>query len=198
MLWILTLLVVYIAFILIEPQFNPPLFNNEGFSLSESKDFVCLVDTNTTITRLYYNDTISNASSQLKHCGKCGNCSTLNDIQIYNTTQQTLKITVTYCAVLSVVLGRSASNWCLNAIRFTPKCQECWIDNIMCDKQKCLMTCILYKLFGRGEFKNGLDPCLNCDESLCGPTFMKCAGANRRRCGIVSDIDRPESEVCDL
>ena len=43
-----------------------------------------------------------------------------------------------------------------------------------------------------------LSPCLACDEHFCGPEFLTCAGANRRRVGIVSDLQRHEEvELCD-
>jgi hypothetical protein len=49
---------------------------------------------------------------------------------------------------------------------------------------------------GGGASKK-LNRCTNCDEKRCGPAFVKCAGANRRRSGIVSDIDRDlDQEVC--
>ena len=42
-----------------------------------------------------------------------------------------------------------------------------------------------------------LDPCIACDEKLCGPAFLECAGANRRRAGVISDIERDlQNEVC--
>ena len=34
------------------------------------------------------------------------------------------------------------------------------------------------------------------DEERCGPAFLACAGANRRRAGIVSDIQRDDRELC--
>jgi len=42
----------------------------------------------------------------------------------------------------------------------------------------------------------GNKACLKCDEMNCGPEFIKCAGANRRSSGIISDIERSESEHC--
>ena len=41
-----------------------------------------------------------------------------------------------------------------------------------------------------------LTKCLECDEKRCGPAFIRCAGANRRRSGIQSDIERNYSHVC--
>ena len=37
-----------------------------------------------------------------------------------------------------------------------------------------------------------------CDELHCGPEFIRCAGANRRSSGIVSDIARPGQQVCPV
>ena len=37
-----------------------------------------------------------------------------------------------------------------------------------------------------------------CDELHCGPEFIRCAGANRRSSGIVSDIGRPGQQVCPV
>ena len=34
-----------------------------------------------------------------------------------------------------------------------------------------------------------------CDEVQCGPAFVACAGATRRRAGIDSDIPRPATQV---
>jgi len=35
------------------------------------------------------------------------------------------------------------------------------------------------------------------DEKLCGPVFLKCAGANRRTLGVETDIEREEEQICD-
>ena len=41
-----------------------------------------------------------------------------------------------------------------------------------------------------------LNSCLQCDEDKCGPAFKKCAGANRRRSCIASDIFRDKDTIC--
>ena len=55
-------------------------------------------------------------------------------------------------------------------------------------------------LFGsvdKTEDSRALTPCTECDEKMCGPDFITCAGANRRRSGILSDLQRNEDvEVC--
>ena len=48
-----------------------------------------------------------------------------------------------------------------------------------------------------GEESQELNRCTFCDERRCGIAFVECAGANRRRSGILSDIERDlEQEVC--
>ena len=42
-----------------------------------------------------------------------------------------------------------------------------------------------------------LNACLQCDEDMCGPAFKKCAGANRRRSCIPSDIMRDITLICE-
>jgi hypothetical protein len=41
-----------------------------------------------------------------------------------------------------------------------------------------------------------LNDCIRCDEQMCGPEFAQCAGANRRRAGMLTDINRPERLMC--
>ena len=69
----------------------------------------------------------------------------------------------------------------------------------MCDLRYCLFTCMWQGMWQSVDSApNGqLNQCTHCDEVRCGPAFVQCAGANRRRCGILSDIDRDaELEVC--
>ena len=39
---------------------------------------------------------------------------------------------------------------------------------------------------------------MQCDELLCGSAFVTCAGANRRRLGITTDIGRGGAELCNV
>ena len=66
----------------------------------------------------------------------------------------------------------------------------------MCTMEKCTPTCVKCKLGLGCPQEDGLNACLRCDEDLCGPAFKKCAGANRRRSGIVSDIVRNDTSIC--
>jgi hypothetical protein len=65
--------------------------------------------------------------------------------------------------------------------------------------KKCVFTCVKMLIFGgsNNDDSGELNDCLKCDERRCGPAYIECAGANRRRSGIVSDIGRDEgAEVC--
>ena len=82
--------------------------------------------------------------------------------------------------------------------------QTCWKNNIQCTISHCKFTCLKARLLATpNNIKNETDgtlklnDCLECDERLCGPKFLECAGANRRRVGIVSDIKRDEEEQCN-
>ena len=138
------------------------------------------------------------------HCGECGGCSSARDLQIYNETRLTLTKSATRCALRVFFGGSSAVTRCFDqAIGFSAACTPCWVDNVLCDQRKCLFTCLWGLLRGeennRDDAPSELSACLKCDERLCGPAFIRCAGANRRRSGITSDIMRStDQEMCRL
>jgi hypothetical protein len=140
------------------------------------------------------------------HCGGCGKCSNPIDVAIYDNTRTTLFAASTTCAKRALIWGRVTASNCLeDAVGFTDECNDCWVENIICDLRRCIFTCLLYGMFGDVDKGSGggggttLNACTRCDERRCGPAFIACAGANRRRCGIVSDISRNEqTEVCQL
>ena len=129
-------------------------------------------------------------------------CSDDTDIDVYRATAQTLTATTTKCALKVFTSGRAGATECMaQTVGFTPACVPCWVENIVCDQSACLFTC-LWSIV-RGEKNNRdlssaeLSACLKCDEVLCGPAFITCAGANRRRLGITSDIGRSNAELCN-
>ena len=135
-------------------------------------------------------------------CGECGQCSNAHDIQLYEDTAQTLTVSTTSCGIKAVFGGREASTSCMrDAVNLTSGCTDCWVDNIICDLSKCVFTCLLFRM-GWGGSNNASDgegelsKCLFCDERRCGPAFLHCSGANRRRSGLPSDIERNISHVC--
>jgi hypothetical protein len=150
------------------------------------------------------NASAANASTEntlIAHCGTCGACSNPNDIKIYDDTKDTLFKDTVVCAKKALILGRITSTQCMKeTVGFTPECTDCWVENIMCDLRLCVFICLWHSMFFKvesGGDSKQLNRCTNCDEKRCGPAFIKCAGANRRRTGIISDIDRDEDEeVC--
>lgn len=145
----------------------------------------------------------TNTRSFVAHCGDCGSCSNPHDINIYNVTRETLFQDTTNCAKKALIWGRKTATKCLNEeVSFTKGCTDCWVENILCDLRKCIFTCMLYGLFSQvdgvgASHSTALNPCTTCDEKRCGPAFLKCAGANRRRSHIVSDIERnATTELC--
>jgi len=78
----------------------------------------------------------------------------------------------------------------------------------LCTIKNCVFTCLKSKLLANEHNLSKVDnnkdedsdvelnACLECDEKMCGPDFLQCAGANRRRLGIVSDIKRHNEEQC--
>lgn len=146
---------------------------------------------------------IDNATTKIAHCGECGSCSNLNDIGIYKSTTQTLYQNARICTYRFLVGGRRGMKRCmLKRTTLTPACLDCWVDNMLCDWQLCVFLCLRSSISMMVDrFRNAghhdMNPCLQCDEKRCGPAFIKCAGANRRRCGIISDINRDvDNEVC--
>lgn len=146
---------------------------------------------------------MGNTTTKIAHCGGCGSCSNVNDIGIYKRTTQTLYQNAKICTYRFLIGGRRGMKRCMTKrTTFTPACLDCWVDNMMCDWQLCVFVCLKYSISMMVDrFRNAghhdLNPCLQCDEKRCGPAFLKCAGANRRRCGIISDINRDvDHEVC--
>ena len=136
------------------------------------------------------------------HQGRCGTCSTLQDLAAYLATPD-LTTPARQCARR---LGLARKKSCYEEkIGFTPYCAESWAYNARHTKKACLGTCIsdyglLNLLFHRYEGENvtgsgKLRPCLQCDEDNSGPGFKYSAGRTRRNSGIESAIPRPEQDV---
>jgi hypothetical protein len=154
----------------------------------------------------FENKTVALASGPntvIAHCETCGACSNPHDVRIYDETKDNLTDTTIDCAKRSLIWGRRTAGKCMERrVGFTPPCQKCWVENILCDLRYCLFSCVWYKTFGGHNSQSAdgtreLNPCTLCDEKRCGPEFIQCAGANRRRSGIISDIERDvDNEVC--
>lgn len=161
----------------------------------------------TTITSTI-DEGLLNDKDHIINCGHCGKCSNQSDIQIYNETRDTLTGLTTECTKGGLYRGRDMNyvKKCLEeASGLSGSCVDCWVINVNCNWEFCFRTCIKHKvapfrwlpsLYHRAH-ESPIDPCLECDERMCGPLFIECAGANRRRVGVVSDIQRnADLEIC--
>jgi hypothetical protein len=172
---------------------------NNSNSNSSSNNNNIMGHTNDTTTT-----TTTTTTTIIAHCGDCGQCSNPQDVAIYDATKNTLLETSIYCAKRALLWGRKTTSKCLEEmVGFTSGCNECWVENIMCDLRYCVFICFWHAIFSQlvsGEDDNApeaLNRCTLCDERRCGPQFITCAGVNRRRSGILSDIERDEQlEVC--
>ena len=144
-------------------------------------------------------------SSKVLNCGPCGRCSNPHDIRIYRETRLTLTDIMTRCAAAEFLYGRDAGDSGACLVResgLTAACAECWAEDYRCDQRHCWATCVKGRFLPflpawRRWDAGPLDHCLACDERFCGPDFLECAGANRHRVGVLSDIERDvEREVC--
>jgi len=131
------------------------------------------------------------------HGGTCGACSNNVDLDVYRQTRQTMSLLAYKCMVKYLYDSEQAAHECFQVTGLTNGCSRCWIDNMKCTASSCLLKCIWHNVINNLPWtaNTTLNPCIQCDEELCGPAFVQCAGANRRRAGIVSDITRPHFDV---
>merc|ERR1719330_370674 len=191
-----------------------------------SGDFSCpYVCANTPggLTTLTREDALASAEvSEIIHCGSCSTCSAPEDVVVL--AQSRAWIT----EVMGSIAGDFSAPWghkdvtrlendlTAAGMNFSmtradgrtdrPTCMQCWSDNIMCTRKSCSDVCWI-KFFDPSNPPSDIencDPldfhckCLKCDEEYCGPAFIKCAGANRRSTGIISDISRPGPQQCPI
>ena len=166
-------------------------------------------------------DTVSGSDLNLQeqrvvHCGSCGMCSTEADLQVYHSTAFTLKKDIMQCSMKGLYGGRKLVSSCIDdRVHFSKGCRDCWVSSAMCALKNCLFSCMKSTFFSRGglfsdlkgkgnsnEKENGtsdetLNSCLMCAEAMCDGEFLKCAGTNRRRSGIITDIARDDTQVCN-
>lgn len=145
------------------------------------------------VTYLSYNpayvmDVGTNETCGTLHCGPCGACSTQHDYDVYVNTSQTLTGDARTCALWGLFGGDEQG--CLEQTGLSANCTKCWVQNMGCTKRHCLFPC-MWELYPRGR-------CLECDEYHCADEFLQCAGMSRRRAGVVSDIRRSDTEMCQL
>ena len=159
---------------------------------------VCAIDATTgawhTTTRQQVDE--SGGDLRVLHCGACGACSSPSDMMVLWQTKDYITTKMTKCSIkfsMPKILGGTHNlddlKRCLREENITfddavtfgkggPTCMDCWTDNIECDAVHCKLECI--RKFFDPTNDGKYEECLKCDETHCGPGFIRCAGANRR------------------
>jgi len=147
-------------------------------------------------------DQAAAAGFTVTHQGRCGSCSTLEDLAVYLAVPD-LVTPARRCARKSGLVRKAE---CFEkTIGFTQSCAETWAWNAQNTRRKCKWICLSdYGLFNllfhrypgpNVDESGGLRPCLQCDEDRSGPGFKYSAGRTRRNSGIESAIARPKLEI---
>ena len=141
------------------------------------------------------------ADFQLIHCGYCGECSNWNDLSIQWTTRTFLAEVTKKCAQKSLFGDREDVKQCNMdpPVGFTEGCAECWTVDELCAKSNCFWIFLQSTMINAvSDYRVQLHDITSatCDEALCGPEFVPCSGATRRRMNIKSDIERPLYQQC--
>jgi hypothetical protein len=107
----------------------------------------------------------SSDNALIAHCGACGQCSTIHDMNVVKSTTKTLTKDSTRCATIGLLTGNQklVSRCMESLVGFTSSCQKCWVDNIACSLSSCKFSC-MKSLFILKEAANSdgrqLNPCL--------------------------------------
>jgi len=129
------------------------------------------------------------AGAQITHRGRCGACSSLEDLAAY-IERRDLNRAGRLCGIRGT-FGDKTQLSCLKNLGFTDACAQIWSFNIDNTRSECMRTCTK-TLPTRHRLPDGsLNACLACDEEKSGPTFKAFAGRTRRRSGLSSAIARP-------
>jgi len=131
------------------------------------------------------------------HTGRCGVCSTLENLAVY-IRQPDLAGPVRTCGLRGISEGEAANLACLRALGFDEPCAQVWYYNTLHTRQACLRVC-LAALNEPYHLPDGrLNPCIQCDEDESGAVFKAVAGRTRRNSGLPNALCRPCAEVRPL
>jgi hypothetical protein len=203
------------------PRISQKPWDEEFWCGGFDTDLVCILNAGSDVPTTSTRAAAQGAGQTIMHCGRCAACSNLHDLDVLNRTKEFITTKMTACSTefakpaflgghrnltvlrqcledATINFSTDGRSWPISTRQTSPSCMDCWTDNIMCDAVQCKLTpdCILKFLDPKnsGQFAG----CLKCDESKCGPEFIRCAGANRRASGIVSDIGRPSEQICTV
>ena len=167
---------------------NP--FNNKKFKKYNQSGICAIIPINSTKYKLQS----FNSKKQLPknaiitHYGKCGACSSLQDLAIYKK-KRNLTSPIKRCALRGMI-AKKWNHKCIKRQGFSTPCSQIWFYNSQNALKKCWKPCLRHYFSKNNALKSKLNPCLQCDENINGPTFKRLAGRTRRNSGIKSAIQR--------
>ena len=131
------------------------------------------------------------AGGVITHFGKCGTCSTRQDLGVYMKYPDMTSVGKT-CGI-KTLYSMSSSIKCFEDLGMTAPCARIWADNAQYDSKNCVVLCLAqyFSAYNGAYPKCELNACLACDEKFAGPIFQKVAGRTRRNTGLESAITRP-------
>lgn len=141
------------------------------------------------------------------HCGRCGACSSWEDLKLEWTTRDTISELANDCAKRGLFGGHEAITACLMhpSIGWGYECATCWMEDIVCTKEHCAFIFLQSQMINSvTDFAVGPDDITSatCEEANCEAgnpgTFVECSGATRRRMNITSSIARPGDQQCAI
>jgi len=145
---------------------------------------------------------VLDANYTVIHCGECASCSNWNDLSLQWTTRDVLAKKAKKCLTKNLFGAEEDVQKCnQESIGFTEECSVCWTTDQFCARSSCMFLYLQSILTNQlNNFNVGPDDITvaTCDEALCGPEFVPCSGATRRRMNIVSTIARPVSQQCGV
>jgi hypothetical protein len=140
------------------------------------------------------------AGVTVTHFGRCGVCSTLENLAVY-LRHNDLGAPVRACGLKTGSNGQSdfdADLVCLRGLGFDLPCAQIWAWNTAHTRAQCLGVCLTQFDAPYNQPDGRLNDCLQCDEDQSGPVFKAVAGRTRRNSGIPNAICRPCAEVHPL
>ena len=145
---------------------------------------------------------VPTGDTTVSNCGRCGKCN-VHDADAMHIHKSTLTKRASVGAILYLFFGQAAHRIFFRSgiVGFSQTCAECWLEATRCN----LASCAQYCLFGwenplsvqSTTDGTKLNACMHCDEIYCSAYYLQSCGTNRRAAGVVTDILRPEKDVCE-
>ena len=133
---------------------------------------------------------LTDAGARLTHGGRCGLCSTLQDLAVYMESMD-LTGPVRQCGVQGLVHGEEEQRECIAELGYSEGCTQIWSWNTSHTGEVCRSICMPLLSAPYNNEDGSINDCLACDEEESGPIFQAVAGRTRRNSGIPSAICRP-------